>query len=123
MYSTLTIMLDWYSRYYILRPGEVVCRRGIITREEKTYLLKHVESITCNQNFWERLFNYGTISLYNPLLNQQIDLTAIKNPNKYKQAIESAMPELEELKQELEEKNGIKEDVFKQGQRLFFAQE
>ncbi len=90
IYLVILIILRWFTQYYVIRPGEILFRSGIFSRKEKTYLLKHIESVTCNQNFMERIFNYGTIQLYNPILRLYIHVDRINNPRKYVQVIEDA---------------------------------
>lgn len=94
LYETVRILFDWLGVSYIIKPAEIVFKEGIINRKEKIYTLKHIESITCNQNLLERFFHYGTIRLYNPFLGQYIHIDAINHPEKYVKTIEQALPEL-----------------------------
>lgn len=90
IYLFLQVILRWFTQYYIIRPGEILFRTGILSRKEKTYLLKHIESVTCNQTIMERVCNYGTIQLYNPILKKYIHIDAVNNPRKYVRVIEDA---------------------------------
>ncbi len=90
MYLVVLLILRWFTRQYVIRPGEILFRTGIFSRKEKTYLLKHIESVACNQNLMERIFNYGIVQLYNPILRIYIHVDAINNPRKYVQVIEEA---------------------------------
>lgn len=90
MYFVIHLILRWFTQYYVIRPGEILFRSGIFSRKEKTYLLKHIESVTCNQNILERFCNYGTVQLYNPILRQYIHVDVINHPRKYVQVIEEA---------------------------------
>ncbi|MBI2617571.1 PH domain-containing protein [Candidatus Gottesmanbacteria bacterium] len=94
LYLTLKIILNWLGEYYIVGSREIIFRTGIIDHKEKIYSLSHIESITYNQNFWERLFNYGTIRLFNPVLKQHIHLDCIKNPGKYVRVLEQTMHDM-----------------------------
>ncbi len=93
MYFTLNIVLNWFGEYYEVKPGELVFHHGILEKKEKIYLTKHIESITINQSFMEKLFNYGTIRLYNPVLNQHMHIDAVNKPEKYVHIIEKQMSE------------------------------
>lgn len=90
IYFVIHLILRWFTQYYVLRPGEILFRTGIFSRKEKTYLLKHIESVTCNQNIMERICNYGTIQLYNPIIRTYIHVDAVNNPRKYVRVIEEA---------------------------------
>lgn len=92
---TVKIFMEWLSQYYVIQPGEVLFKTGVFEQKEKIYLLKHIESITCNQNFFEKVFNYGTVQLFNPILQQSIHLDCINNPEKYISILEKAIPGLE----------------------------
>ncbi|MCL4339231.1 PH domain-containing protein [Patescibacteria group bacterium] len=93
IYGTLHMIFDWLGQHYEIKPGEIIFRYGIILHKEKRYTLQHIESISLNQGLIEKLMNYGTIRLYNPLLKQHIFIPAIKNPQKYIQLIEKFLPE------------------------------
>jgi len=94
----LWVILDWVGNSYILREGEIVVRSGIINRKEKIFAIKHIESISCNQSWFERIFNYGTLRLFNPLLQQNVNLVSVKNPQKYLKVLEAISPELKQEK-------------------------
>lgn len=93
VYLTLEIVIRWLTEFYEVRNGEIVYRSGVLSHREKIYALKNIESITFFQDFWGRIFNYGTITLFNPFLNQRIHLDAIGNPSKYVKIIEGALPD------------------------------
>lgn len=97
LYLTLKIILNWLGEYYVVGPREIVFRTGIIDHKEKVYSLFHIESITYSQNFWERLFNYGTIRLFNPVLKQHIHLDCIKDPGKYVRVLEQYMSDMTKM--------------------------
>lgn len=76
VFETVQILLSWFTDYYTIKPTEVVHKYGIIHRKEEVYALKHVESITCDQSIVERVFNYGTVLLFNPLPFHPAERTA-----------------------------------------------
>ena len=90
IYFVTHLILRWFTQSYVIRPGEILFRSGIFSRKEKIYLLKHIESVTCNQNILERVCKYGTIQLYNPILRKYIHVDAVNNPRKYVRVIEEA---------------------------------
>lgn len=93
LYLIVTIVLQWINEYYILNPKEVIVHSGIFSINETTYEFANLQSMTISQSFFERLFNYGTIKLYNPVLKQEVYLHQIPNPKKYGEIIQIHPPD------------------------------
>ena len=68
--------------------NKVVHKEGILNLREQTTILTQVYSVTVNQTFWGRIFNYGnlTIDVAGPW---DIDTTGIKSPRKAKKFLET----------------------------------
>jgi uncharacterized membrane protein YdbT with pleckstrin-like domain len=89
MLLTLWVALQWSGLEYELTQGKLIQRHGIFSISEESFSLAHIESITINQNLLGRIFNFGSISLFSPLNKDDIFLTMIQNPYKYKSFLET----------------------------------
>lgn len=77
--------LRFINNYYEIGPEEIISKSGIFSHKERTFYLKNVDSVTINQSFWGKMLNYGTVRLFNPVLNQYFWLktsqTQVKDTN------------------------------------------
>jgi len=94
LYFLVVVVLSWVNEYYILNPKEVVIKKGIISSRSTTYEFANLQSMTVRQSFWGRIFNYGTIKLYNPVLRADVYLTNISNPEKAGAIIQRTQPDV-----------------------------
>lgn len=83
LYLILNVIFSWLSIEYILRNDEIVIREGLIKIKETTYEIANLQSMSINQSLFGRIFNFGTIRLFNPVLKEEIFLEDIPNPNLY----------------------------------------
>lgn len=86
------IFLRWINTIYIVRPEEIIVQRGIWNIEEHKYTTEHIESVTVSQSFWGRVFNFGTLRLYSPSLDETLHLIDIPSPQLYASVIRRAEP-------------------------------
>jgi len=88
------VSLQWSNEYYILKNNELLHRRGTFNLKEETFSLKNVQALTVNQTFLGKLFNYGSISFFSPVLKQEHHISNISNPVDFKNAIDGNMTEV-----------------------------
>jgi membrane protein YdbS with pleckstrin-like domain len=74
------IVLQWANEEYEIKDGMVYHRRGVFSRSEDVYTLKNLGSVNLMQNFWARLFNFGSVKLYSPILKQEFYIINVHNP-------------------------------------------
>lgn len=94
VYLIVMLVLQWINTYYILNPKEVIVRKGVISTYSGTYELANLQSMTVLQGVFGKIFNYGTIKLFNPVLKEDLYLSDISNPRKYAAIIQEIEPEL-----------------------------
>lgn len=75
----------WNSESYEIRPEEIVQTSGVFTKKRRGYPIGKVETINLNQSFLGKTFDYGTITLLNPVLpeNRTLNLVGVPQPQKY----------------------------------------
>ena len=92
---TMLVTLSWTNEYYVIRSADILHRRGLFNLKEETYSLKNVASFTVEQNFIGRIFNFGSIKFYSPVLKQEYFLNNITNPIKLKETIEETVDSIQ----------------------------
>lgn len=82
---TILAFLFWSSEYYELHPTEIIFAHGLINKKKRSFPIEKVETIHVSQNFFERMFDFGDISLLNPVLpdNRRMRLLDVPHPQKY----------------------------------------
>jgi hypothetical protein len=76
----------------------VTHRRGFLFQKKESFSFGDIQSIKFDQGIFGRLFNYGTVSLYDWKLRKNITLYLIHNPRRYFRIIRQYNPvaEIEE---------------------------
>jgi uncharacterized membrane protein YdbT with pleckstrin-like domain len=75
------IILSWSRHYYVINSQAVLMYDGIIFSKSKSYDMAGVESIEVDQGLIGKIFNFGTLKLYNPRLEKEITFHRIPDPN------------------------------------------
>jgi membrane protein YdbS with pleckstrin-like domain len=83
----LTITTNWATTVYMIGEKQICITKGVFSKNTQSYDIKGVQEVKVNQNLIDRLFNFGTIHLYNPLLQSTITLSKIPKPEIYAEAI------------------------------------
>lgn len=79
--------LQWIRMVYIIRPNEIIEQKGIWHIRENIYSTDKIEAVSVDQSIWGRIFNYGTIRIVNPVLNEDLFLEDISDPFTYADVI------------------------------------
>lgn len=82
------LVLSWANEEWEIKEGVIYHRRGIFHMKEDAYSLKQIGSTTLHQGLLGRLFNYGTIRIFSPLLKQDYYLMNIQNPREIVKMLE-----------------------------------
>lgn len=95
---TVYLVLAWLNEYWEITTKMVVHKRGIIFRKEEKFQLERVRSVGVAQGIFGRIFNCGTLTLYDLRLIKYVDLYLIHSPMRYLHVLEDMIPNLEERK-------------------------
>ena len=90
MYLILLLVLSWANNVYYLADKHIIKRTGVLSSKEKVYDFDLIRSITVQQSFFGKLFNFGTIMLSTSAsggYQAEITLDNISDPQKYEQRI------------------------------------
>lgn len=94
LYLIINIVLQWINLTYTFNPKEVIIRQGVFSTNSVTYEFANLQSMTIVQNIIQKIFNYGTIKLFNPVLKEDVYLIDIPDPNKYANIIQQYQPDM-----------------------------
>lgn len=87
---TMTV-LAWANEYYMIRSGSIIHHLGVFKTVEEEYSLRNIEALTLEQSFWQKMYNYGTIHFFSPVLKQEYFLTNISNPKQTRDLIDQVV--------------------------------
>jgi uncharacterized membrane protein YdbT with pleckstrin-like domain len=76
-------VLSWINKYYIFTPEEIIIHTGILNTRKTEYKLEQLETVVIEQSLWGKIFNYGTLRIYNPILKGDVYITSVPEPEKY----------------------------------------
>ncbi len=93
------VIIRWLNEYYEITPKEIIFRRGLFFKKEELNTLDHIGSIEIDQGLLGRIFNFGTIKLFNWASEKYFSLYLIHNPMKYHYILKTILPEVDKEKQ------------------------
>lgn len=99
MILTIYIVLSWLNEYYEVTSKLVRHKKGILFVHKEQLALADIQSITLHQGLIGKLFNFGTLSLYDWKWRKHEYLYDIHNPTKYLDVIEELLPGIDEEKE------------------------
>jgi membrane protein YdbS with pleckstrin-like domain len=85
--------LNWKFTSYRIKAEELLVKNGILRKKEKLYILNQIETITIRQSILGRVFNYGSLNIFSPLLQAKIPVINIPNPREYEKLLLTRIPE------------------------------
>lgn len=107
---SIYIVLNWISDYYEITPKEIIHRKGVLFTKEQRVNFDDIRKIELMQGLFGRIFNCGTICLYDFRLNKDMEAYLIHNPIRYGKILKELMPDAELTKEVVREKVFREED-------------
>lgn len=92
---SIYIVLKWLNEYYEITPKSVICKRGIIYKDREVYPYEHIRGVKIIQGLFGKMFDYGTVELFDWDARKFIALYQIHNPDKYYEILNSLIPHLD----------------------------
>ncbi|MDB5161270.1 MAG: Membrane-flanked domain [Candidatus Saccharibacteria bacterium] len=77
------LVLQWVNTSYVIKPDEIIVRRGITHIRTSVYKTERIESVAVEQSLLGKLLNYGTLKFHDPYVKEDIYVANITNPHKY----------------------------------------
>ena len=87
------LVMNWMSNTYILNSKHVVKKHGIFSNGEEIYRFDTVRSISIQQSFMGKFFNYGSILLKTSAsggYQGDIEISEIDNPKNYEEQLKKS---------------------------------
>lgn len=89
--TAVGIIASWKNRYYTITPDGVTKHKGIVTIKQEKYDCHYVESITIQQGLLGQMFDFGTISLYDPVQKHRLHLVNVPDPAQAVKTLETML--------------------------------
>ncbi len=86
----ICLFLGWNYRYYVISQDGISSNTGVVFRKTKSIDIPSIRSISINQGFFGRIFNYGTIVLESPVLSEKFYMHYLPTPFRHATLIENA---------------------------------
>lgn len=90
LFLILNVTLSWANNAYYLAGKHIIRRKGILHVEEDVFHFDNIRSISVNQSFFGKIFNYGDISLKTSAsggYQGDVVMAEISNPKKYEEIL------------------------------------
>lgn len=100
-YLSFIVIFQWLNEYYEITPTKIVYRKGFIFHKIDHYNFSHIKSIGFHQGLLGKIFNFGTIHMYDWFNREKVYLYLIHNPKRYFHIIESLLPNLYEKNEKI----------------------
>ena len=78
--TAVGIIASWKNRYYTISPEGVTKHKGILNIKQEKFDCHYVEQITMQQGPLGQMFDFGTVSLYDPVQRHRLFLVNIPDP-------------------------------------------
>lgn len=101
--AIIFVIVAWLNEYYEITAKDIVHQKGLIFKKEERHLLEHIGSITLEQGIFGKIFNFGTLKLYNWTKEKNVYLYLIHNPMKYVRILEELLPDADKSKKIIRE--------------------
>lgn len=88
----LYLFFQWAGTTYFITKKHIIKRVGIINSREEVFHFDNIRSITVNQSFLGKIFNYGDIELKTSAsggYQAALILSGIDNPHKYEEHLKT----------------------------------
>jgi membrane protein YdbS with pleckstrin-like domain len=85
--------LQWVTSNYEIRKNEIRYKYGVFSHNEKIFMCTHTQEVRYTQNLLGRIFNFGSIEIYSPVIKERVYLASIPNPKRYVEVIKANIPD------------------------------
>jgi membrane protein YdbS with pleckstrin-like domain len=93
MVVIIIMVLRWFNYNCEIRKDDIVQKKGVISSRESVDSFRNFTAVAVHQGIFGRIFNYGTIRLFNPALDHSITIKNVSSPTKYQNLIAERLPQ------------------------------
>lgn len=87
IFVILYIVFDWLYTYYIIRPHQVIYRKGVIMEQRVDYRFERIKKIDIKQGYFAKLLGFGNLYISAGGVQEQATFYDIPQPRKYAKII------------------------------------
>lgn len=81
--SLLIVIISlWVNEGLLVDEDEIVYQKGVLKTTHTSYPYTNIQRVTVHQTLLGKIFNYGSIDLYVPVLGQDLIFTEMPSPHK-----------------------------------------
>lgn len=91
--SVILPIVLWASEEFIVREKELVVKRGVISTKLTAFPFTNMQRIELKQGLLGKMFNFGTVSVYVPVLGQEISFRDLANPQVFAELLKQSIPQ------------------------------
>ena len=84
-------LVGWYSVEYTLTDTKIIIKSGILSTKKNYMPYATIQDINTSQNFLQKVFNVGSVSVFSAYDNNLLELSNISNPSEVEEIIFSRM--------------------------------
>ncbi len=103
--------ISWHSKEYILTESKIIIKSGVLVTHKNYMPFATIQDVSTSQSFLARMFNVGSISVYNAYDNNQIFIEDINNPSEVEDIIFNKITGSRSQPQRLNMNNQYYDDV------------
>jgi len=86
-FGIVSLLMKWAGTSYVIKDDEIVVQEGLFNIKQKIYPLEGHEEVKIYRSLFGKLFDYGTLSIYQPVLQKYITLDNIQDPDLFAEVI------------------------------------
>ncbi len=86
-FGIISLLTKWAGTSYVIKDNEIIVQQGLFNIKQKIYPLSSHEEVKIYKSFLGKIFDYGTLSIYQPMLQKYITLDNIQDPDLFAEVI------------------------------------
>lgn len=86
-FGIVSLLVKWAGTSYVIKDNEIIVQQGLFNIKQKIYPLEGHEEVEIYKSFLGKIFDYGTLSIYQPVLQKYVTLENIQDPDLFAEVI------------------------------------
>lgn len=86
-FGIISLLIKWAGTSYVIKDNEIIVQNGLFNIKQKIYPLEGHEEVKIYKSFLGKIFDYGTLSIYQPVLQKYVILENIQDPDLFAEVI------------------------------------
>lgn len=86
-FGIISLLMKWAGTSYVIKDNEIIVQNGLFNIKQKIYPLEGHEEVKIYKSFFGKIFDYGTLSIYQPMLQKYVTLENIQDPDLFAEVV------------------------------------